>query len=319
MTHDYAQAAKTLLDEQRIEWDLCGDNYKGLEKVEFRTFDYDGFTIKVQFNPGRIVSTSAKVDEKSIKNRKCFLCKENLPAEQRGIPFKDKYSILCNPFPIFPEHFTLPSMNHEPQLIDGELGSFLDFTEALGSRYLVFYNGPKCGASAPDHLHFQAGLKNFLPVVTEFESISQRYGSLIYGSNGVAVTAIDDGIRKMIVLEGKDKDLVEKEWEKVYSAYEKRKSPGEDEPLLNILGTYSEGGYRIILFLRAKHRPDRYFAEGDERLMLSPASVDLGGICVLPIENDFRKITKEELKELLQEVFVNGSYLREITEELKRT
>ena len=120
--------------------------------------------MKVQFNPGRYISTSAKVDEKSINDRKCFLCPANLPEEQKGILYEEEYLILGNPFPIFPEHFTIPNINHVPQQIKNNFPLMLKLTKDLSKHYVVLYNGPKCGASAPDHFHFQAGTKNFMPI-----------------------------------------------------------------------------------------------------------------------------------------------------------
>ena len=90
-----------------------------------KTFLFDGFKIKIQFNEGRIYSTSAKVDVDSVKNRSCFLCENNLPEEQKGIKLLENYLLLCNPYPVFPEHFTIVTVNHKPQEISS---SFSDFS-----------------------------------------------------------------------------------------------------------------------------------------------------------------------------------------------
>ncbi|HNZ62580.1 MAG TPA: DUF4922 domain-containing protein, partial [Paludibacteraceae bacterium] len=150
---------KNLFKEQVSEWDLAKKNYEDLKNVQIKSFSFGDFEIVVQFNPARIVSSGAKVDEKTIKERKCFLCKENLPPQQKGVD-AGEYSILVNPYPIFPEHFTIPRKEHIPQQIKPFFSDMLELAKSM-DEFVVFYNGPKCGASAPDHLHFQAGTKNF--------------------------------------------------------------------------------------------------------------------------------------------------------------
>jgi ATP adenylyltransferase/5',5'''-P-1,P-4-tetraphosphate phosphorylase II len=201
-TETLSSQIKSLLDSQIVDWELAKNNYKGLESVKVKEFSFDGFSIKVQFNPSRIISTSAKVDAKSIQERKCFLCKENLPKDQRGIEYKNEYIILVNPFPIFPEHFTIPKVDHKPQRIKENFEDILDLSKDLQDRYAVFYNGPKCGASAPDHMHFQAGIKNFMPVDYEFESI-QKINLSNYGK--VKISYTESYLRNFISLESSDK------------------------------------------------------------------------------------------------------------------
>ena len=166
-----ASKAHALLEQQKGAWEMLRNGYDTLRTVRTRVFEFDGFQVKVQFNPGRLTSTVAKVDAASIKERKCFLCTENLPPAQRGIPSDGDYLVLCNPFPIFPEHFTISSVRHTPQLIRDSFGTLLNLTRDLGSRYTVLYNGPRCGASAPDHLHFQAGNRSYLPIDAEYQAL----------------------------------------------------------------------------------------------------------------------------------------------------
>ena len=150
------------LERQIRDWDTAKNNYEALKHVKVKEFELNGSTVKVQFNPARIVSSAAKVDAKSLKERKCFLCEANRPAVQEGLPWED-YTILVNPFPIFPKHLTIPANEHTPQLIAGRISDMMKIARVLES-YVVFYNGPKCGASAPDHMHFQAGNVGFMPV-----------------------------------------------------------------------------------------------------------------------------------------------------------
>ena len=156
------QQVKALFNEQTANWALARNNFEGLKTVQTKTFAFGDYDVRVQFNPARIVSSGAKVDAKTIAERKCFLCAANRPAEQRSVEFGD-YEILVNPFPIFPEHFTIPRKEHVDQQIKPFFADMLRLAKAM-DEYLVFYNGPRCGASAPDHMHFQAGTKDFLPL-----------------------------------------------------------------------------------------------------------------------------------------------------------
>ena len=157
------QTIHNLLTEQLASWETARNNYAALSGVRVKELNVNGIPYKVQFNPARIVSSGAKVDAKSIQARKCFLCPANLPTVQKGISFGGHYHILVNPFPIFPRHLTVPELAHTPQRIATRFTDMLELAEAL-TDYTIFYNGPKCGASAPDHAHFQAGNKGFMPI-----------------------------------------------------------------------------------------------------------------------------------------------------------
>lgn len=154
--------AAAFITAQRAEWPLAARNFDALDGVEVRSIAMPGMDIKVQFNPARIVSSGAKVDARSLAERPCFLCGKNRPAEQRGIDWRG-YTVLVNPFPIFPRHLTIPAVGHTPQRIQGRVADMLALAAELPG-YTVFYNGPRCGASAPDHMHFQAGNSDFLPI-----------------------------------------------------------------------------------------------------------------------------------------------------------
>lgn len=313
---DLGDAAKELLEQQKTEWELLANGSKSLSTVEVKEFQFDGFSLKVQFNPGRIISTSAKVDPKSIKERKCFLCPQNLPPQQKGILYKDHYVVLCNPFPIFPEHFTIPGKEHKPQAIQGAFADMLEFSKDISKYYTVFYNGPKCGASAPDHFHFQAGDKNFMTIDHDYPTLKQKYSQTMHDGNDVQVYAIDDSLRKMLVFESGNIDVLADALEKFYIKY-KAFVNTEEEPMMNVLSFYENDAWRVIILLRQKHRPSHYFIEGEEQIMLSPASVDLGGVCITPLEKDFNKITKEILSEIFKEVFVTEERFEEIKNAIK--
>jgi hypothetical protein len=261
--------------------------------------------MRLQFNPGRLTSTAAKLDPQSVAQRKCFLCPAQLPPEQRGLAFNPDWVVLCNPFPIFPEHFTIVHRDHLPQRITGSFGVMLDLAKSLASRYTVFYNGPRCGASAPDHLHFQAGDKGFMNIEAEYDRLK---GTPIARSAKVQVYA-PDSLRPFVSLESDDRDALDAAFTTAFRNLANI-APASDEPMVNIVTSYDApaggngGRWRTILFPRTKHRPSFYSAEGDARIMLSPATVELGGVCILPLEQDFRKLHERHLEQMLREVML---------------
>jgi hypothetical protein len=313
--NDPASKAAGLLQQQRTVWELLRTGYDSLQSVKTRVFDFDGFQVKVQFNPGRITSTAAKVDPHSIRERKCFLCAENLPPAQRGIPCEGDYLVLCNPFPIFPEHFTIASLHHTPQVIRDSFPAFLQLTRDLGARYTVFYNGPRCGASAPDHLHFQAGNRSFLPIDAEYASVKQRCAHRLIESGSLRAWSADRFLRHFMALESADAGVLRRAFEALYTVLQDGAVEGE-EPMLNVLGFYTNGEWRVLVFPRAKHRPSFYFKEGDDKLLISPAAVELGGICTTPREQDFEKVTREHIVQLYNEVCVAPEKFASITARL---
>lgn len=308
-----------LFEEQLASWEQAGNNYKALEGVVVKEVNVDGFPFKVQFNPARIVSSAAKVDTKSIQERKCFLCKENRPAVQKGLDYiyngevDNPYTVLINPFPIFPRHLTIPLLKHQDQLIQGRIGAMLDLAKILDG-YTLFYNGPKCGASAPDHFHFQAGNKGFLPIENELSSLPK---DVIFESEASKMYVVKSGINGIIAIESSSKEECENLFEKLYSDLETPQ--GEVEPMLNILTWFDGSVWKIATYMRIKHRPSHYFAEGDANILLSPASVDLGGVLITPLEKDFVKIGEKEIREILGEVLMSFDDLAALAAKIIKT
>ena len=300
--------AHALLEQQKGAWELLRNGYETLRSVRTRAFEFDGFQVKVQFNAGRMISTVAKVDTTSIKERKCFLCTENLPPAQRGIPCDGEYLVLCNPFPIFPEHFTISSVRHTPQVVRDSFATFLSLTRELGASYTVFYNGPKCGASAPDHLHFQAGNRAFLPIDVEYEALKMAPGNQVFESDPLRAYSLKNYLRRLITLESSDASLLARAFSALYELLQEG-GPAGEEPMLNVLGFHTNGEWRIHVFPRAKHRPAFYFKEGPEKLLFSPAAVELGGICTTPREEDFEKVTRQHIADMYQEVCIPSERL----------
>jgi hypothetical protein len=312
---DLASQAHGLLLQQKGVWEMLRSGYDTLQSVRTKVYDFGGVQIKVQFNPGRLISTSAKVDAASIKERKCFLCAENLPPAQRGIPCDGEYIVLCNPFPIFPEHFTIPSLHHTPQLIRDSFAALLRLTRELGSRYTVLYNGPRCGASAPDHLHFQAGNRSYLPIDAEYNALKQNHGSRLVQSDRLSACSVEDHLRRFITLESPDAGLLQRAFGALYEVFQEG-GPAGEEPMLNVLGFNTNAEWRIHVFPRARHRPSFYFKEGDEKLLISPAAVELGGICTTPREQDFERVTWDHIVDIYNEVCVSAERIAGIKSRL---
>ena len=306
----FSSISAALLRHQQGSWPLLRAGYASLASVETREFAFDGFVVKVQFNPGRMTSSSAKVDEQSIRERKCFLCLAHLPPEQRGVAFGDSYVLLCNPFPIFPEHFTIPHREHVPQRIDASFGVLLELAKAMGDRYTLFYNGPRCGASAPDHLHFQAGLKGFMPVDTEYPEVVRRYGRMVKDDQGLRCIAVDGYLRRFIAFESSSRPVLEEAFAGLLARLKLVVSETE-EPMLNILVAYEEG-WKVLVFPRSRHRPSFFIAEGDGKLLISPAAVDLGGVCITPLEKDFHRVTRAHIIEMFEEVTLGNAEFKEV-------
>jgi ATP adenylyltransferase/5',5'''-P-1,P-4-tetraphosphate phosphorylase II len=303
-----------LFMQQTSSWQLAAANYKGLKKTLVRQLEIDGIRFAVQFNPERIRSSAAKTDAKSISKRKCFLCPQNLPTEQQGIPIYDNFLILVNPFPIFPKHLTITKLQHTNQLIAQNMETMLDISAVL-SDYTVFYNGPKCGASAPDHLHFQAGNKGFLPVEKEFAGMKNRLQIMKYKSVEISFAA--NYLRRMITLQSNRKNDLLETFAKIYDILSALQ-PHESEPMLNIICYADKDSWTVHIFPRIKHRPSQFFEHGERQLLISPASVDFGGVFITPRIEDFEKITAEDIVDIFSQVVINKTDFEKIIYEINK-
>ena len=291
---------QNFFQEQKENWSLAKNNYKGLEKVEEKEFQFEGFKIKVQFNPERIKSTAAKVDKETIEKRACFLCEENRPEVQSKIELENGYSLLVNPFPILKEHFTIAKNEHIDQNFIDHIGDMVNLAESL-EGYSVFYNGPKSGASAPDHMHFQAGENDFMPINTEYSNLKNNDEKLITCNDRFKVYSFNNYLRKMISIEAdKVQDMVST-CKILYSAF-KKLQVNEKEPLLNAVCIYKNKKFSLHIFPRKLHRPSQFFAEGNAQLLISPGAVDMGGVIITPRKEDFDKITKKDIIDIYKQV-----------------
>ena len=302
------------IESQKQSWPLAATNYRSLEKVEEKSFPFDGFQVKIQFNPERLQSSSAKTDKQSIAARKCFLCNENRPIEQGSIAFGEQYLILVNPFPIFRNHFTISSNTHTDQLFLPNAKAMFLLAEAMVG-FTVLYNGPECGASAPDHLHFQAGEIEFLPVNEEFQRL-KRLARQLYSDVNSKVWAFDHYLRKMISIETNSME----DGLKIIGIYYKHfqaMQPEKIEPMMNALCSWTDGKWTIHLFPRKGHRPTQYYKTGDEQILISPGSVDFGGVFITPRREDFDKFTREDVVDVLAQVCLNASDFQDLTTKME--
>jgi len=300
-----------LLARQLATWETARHSYEALTGVRVKELNVRGVPYKVQFNPARIVSSGAKVDAKSIRERRCFLCAANRPAEQEGIPFLGHYELLVNPFPIFPRHLTIPETEHVPQLIGHRFADMLELAREL-TDFTIFYNGPRCGASAPDHAHFQAGNRGFMPIEADWRT---RIGETVVQTECATLYSLDDAPRTTLVIDTDDADEACRFFQTIYHALPVPE--GDQEPMMNILALYESSRWTIFVFPRAKHRPACYTAEGDARLLSSPASVDLGGVFITPVEQDFLKITADDVAQILSEVCLSPESFVHVKEHIR--
>jgi hypothetical protein len=308
------EQANRLFQEQIFGWPLLGANWKKLDSALLKSFDIEGLTIRVQFNPRRITSSAAKVDSASIEERPCFLCKANRPPEEESLAFGSDYEILCNPFPIFKKHYTIARDLHTPQVIDPEFSRLLDLSQEL-PELVVFYNAPACGASAPDHMHFQAGNRGFMPIEDELESLLEKYGTCLSQPEECQVSAVDDGLRRFLVLESGRKEPLEAAFAHISSFM--RRLRGGEEPMLNILA-YFHKKWQVLVFPRKEHRPWQFFEEGASNILLSPASVDMGGLMITPLEKDFLKISQADIRDIFAQIGLSAGQFEKLSSHLMK-
>ena len=284
-----------LFDQQLSVWEMARNNFEGLKTVQIREFDFDGFAVKVQFNPARMVSSGAKVDAKTIAERKCFLCAANRPEVQRGIEWRD-YDILINPFPIFTRHLTIPRRKHVDQRLVPYIADMFDLAREL-TDFVVFYNGPKCGASAPDHMHFQAGNADFLPLVSDYFNLKQVGRTELVETADTAETYLmKDYLRVVYCIESADAVALKEAFMKLYNSWV---VDADVEPMMNVVCLYREGKWYLFVIPRGAFRPWQYTAEGGAQLLVSPATVEVSGLFITPVKEHFERITKEDVVDIL--------------------
>ncbi len=297
-----SKTIKKFFDLQLRQWQFARESYGNIKNFMVKIFHYDDTSVSVQFNPERARSTFAVIDTEAIKGRKCFLCDENLYPEQIGLRLTENYTLLVNPFPILPEHFTAKFNVHVPQKIEPVFKEFLQIINYCGENYFALYNGPKCGASVPEHRHFQMGIKNALPLISEIIDRTKEaglYKPFLYS----------DELRNFFIIYGDKENELEKVFFNLFEKLSKH-FPDEPEPKINLLGFKNKELTCVAVIPRKAHRPKSYYQQG--RIKVSPATIDIGGVLVVPEENDFEAIAGDEVKKIFSEVLFGKYDLKKV-------
>lgn len=301
---------RELYHSQKKTWTDLARACRNLDEVQMKKLSGED-EIWLQFNPDRAVSSGAAVDAESIKSRPCFLCVENLPAQQQGILYRNRYLILCNPAPIFKNHFTIVSVSHEPQNLASGLAEFLRLSAEAGPTYAVFYNGPTCGASAPDHLHFQMVPREVLPFLKK----SWRFGPAKMKSS-VENKISEKANRAAVILASSNAKALEKRLLHLVEVVRKTLKT-QSEPMMNVLCSFAKGRWMLIVFLRQKHRPAAYFREGKERIFVSPGAVDMAGVVITPLLENYQRLAYDDITAIYRDVSLSADAVRLMMEQFK--
>lgn len=291
-----------LYTSQLDTFELAHDNYSRLKNVIYRTIPFDGFDIRIQFNPDRMISTTAKIDTATLKERKCFLCPENLPIQQKAFPYNREYNIFINPYPIFNKHFTVPTTSHTPQKIDGRFTDMLDLAFDFPD-YTLFYNGPQCGASAPDHFHFQMAPRRVMPIEKDVEN--EELKQILVQQDFYSIATLNNYLRKIIILKTSDRQILSRLFRQITSLIGQR-TPFTQEPMLNLLAWFDNCQWTICILPRKQGRPWQFFAEGEDHILFSPGCVDMAGLIIAPREKDFEKYNATLLAGLFEQVTITN-------------
>ena len=322
--------------DQLSRWPLACENYRALKNVQVREVEVGGLTVKLQFNPARIVSSAARLSKEDIAARKCFLCRENRPQEQMLVKFDGrkgkKYHILVNPYPIFPDHLVIAMNRHTDQSIWKRYVDMLDLARKYDG-FTFFYNGPKSGASAPDHHHFQAAPKGLIPLQNDIDRLWKDIRDEKEGCAGQEHNAggLDFLISEqdaslyhyskfttgIFALKAETSKSAAKMFYRLLDCVELQ--DGDKEPQFNLFTWWQDGEFRSIVILRSRHRSHHYFSDGPDHLTMSPGCADMGGVFIVPVEDEYHKITPELLTEMVQEVSVSKDQETRIINRLTRT
>ena len=298
-------------NRQLEKWADARHRFRDLKHVETHQLSEQ---IKLQWNPARIVSTGAKIDKKTLGERPCFLCEKNRPKEQMTKQIDEQFQLLVNPFPILPVHFTIPARKHQPQAIYKNYGEMHRFL-SLHSELMIFYNGPKCGASAPDHLHFQSGTSGILPLQANWQRLSRNLTDVVSLNDDEKIAVLRDFVVPAFVIISKSEDSDETLFQRLYKSMPTRGD--ETEPMMNIVAWRKGEDYISVVIPREKHRPECYFAEGDGQVLVSPGALDMSGLIITPREEDFRKLDQKKATAILQECGISEDKMNVIVSKLK--
>ncbi len=300
------------INRQLELWDDARQHFRDLQRVETRELAVGNMSLSLQFNPARIVSTGASIDAKTLAERPCFLCDENRPEVQLSKDIDAKYHLLVNPFPILPVHFTIPSRVHQPQAIRESYGEMHRLLEKY-PQLMVFYNGPKCGASAPDHLHFQAGTSGLLPLQMQWQRLSRDLVPVQMLNDNEGILLLTDYPAPALVIRSRSQENDERLFRHIYNALP---ANGDEEPMMNIVSWRTADDFFSVVFLRKKHRPDCYYATDSSQLLVSPGALDMAGLLIMPRRADFDTIDADRAVDILREVSLTDEETKAVVERL---
>ena len=302
-------------DRQLRLWPETRDRYRELTHVETRDLNVGSSTFEVQFNPARIRSTGATISKEAVAARPCFLCKANRPQVQMTKIQNADYELLVNPYPILPMHFTIPMRRHQPQQIRGMYGEMIQLLKNYPDL-MVFYNGPMCGASAPDHAHLQAGTSGILPLQREWQRLSRNLTEVARRGEDATLSVIEDYPCAALAIRSRSRRGSERMFATLYHALPK--VPDQTEPMLNVVAWRADDEYVSVVFPRRKHRPDCYYKDNDEKLLVSPGALDMSGLIITPRREDFERITSEQALAILGECALSVEDMEALKERLAK-
>lgn len=300
---------RAFFTHQLDTWDEIRQRYEALKHVGLKQLGHR----QLQYNPARMVSTGAQIDRQTIAQRACFLCEKNRPEEQLTIDLGDDFELMVNPFPVLPMHFTIVRKTHVSQTI---LENYTEIHRLLElfPELFVFYNGPMSGASAPDHMHLQAGIGQELPLMTVLRKLEKEQQVLIKQENGSSLSMFNTVSFNAFVIKSKAQETEMALFKQLYAAMPVRE--GEKEPRMNIVA-WRDGSENVIIVLpRDNHRPACYFEEEDRRMVISPGALDMAGLIITPREEDFNRMSEDKLISILKEVSIKEKDMKNIKEKL---
>ena len=304
------ERALALQEAQVRSWPALARGHEALREALWREWKIDGWTVKAQCNQARAASNKAKVDPRAVQERPCFLCAENRPSEQEALEWGEEWWILANPAPLFSHHFTVTLKRHGREHILGKLDAFLRLARDLSPGLSVFYNGPRSGASAPDHFHFQAYTAGSLPIEEEAMGPEGPGRGVLAraASGGTSAAVVEAAGRAFLLVRGEARDGVISVLRKTIARLGGESGDGDPwaEPDLNLIASYRDGGWSVALFPRRAHRPACYFREEPERLLASPGGADMGGMFVLVRKRDLERLDPPAVLEIYREVAFSG-------------
>lgn len=294
------------IKDQLSVWQLASSNFRALKTAPSREVDVFGLKCRIQYNPRRVISSTADTSPAAIASRKCFLCADNRPKEQFHLGFEGRkgrnYHIQINPYPIFRGHLVIVRDEHIPQEIWHHFPDMLDFA-ARYKDYLVFYNGPSSGASAPDHLHFQAIPKHNLPLEEVVDEFLDHPGEPLATVKDASLYKFDGYARGVFALKATTSKSLAKLFYRLLDCTDRGK--GEEEPMFNLYAYVKNGEYRTIVVMRSAKRSHHFYSEGADHLTISPGAADIAGLFVAPFREDYDKADTTLLEELLSEVCIS--------------